>query len=125
MVSRDEKHHDLFMKMARSHAEAADPQSTLDKYRFSPVDQAFTAQAQWYVYARMHVSKSGFDDPYFKNMMEKQAFSYIPAAVQRPGKTPVLSVKEVSATASSTKHHRPLTTVPPSVLYAVERVCSC
>ena len=49
--------------------------SSLGQYRLTKAQEELSSQAAWYVYARMHVSKNSFADPYWKSMMRKAGAS--------------------------------------------------
>jgi hypothetical protein len=74
-----------------SSAPAAQATGAFANFVLTPEQAALSAQAMWYVYARMHVSKSGFEDPMFVEMMRRQALSMMPAGTD-PKSAPLLKV---------------------------------
>lgn len=74
-IRRGHKRHDGRVKemmategacdVANQHKKAS---SCLDSYRLSPQQGQLTAQAKWYVYSEMYISKRSFEDDYFKAM---------------------------------------------------------
>lgn len=64
-------------------------------FKLTPQQQALSAQAHWYVYAQMHVSKSAFSDPTFIDMMRRQGLCMLKPGSCTPDKVPVLKVKQL------------------------------
>ena len=54
--------------------------SSLGQYKLTKAQEELSSQAAWYVYARMHVSKNSFADPYWKSMMRKAGASCLPCS---------------------------------------------
>ena len=53
-----------------------------DEFKLSKEQQELSSQAAWYVYAKMHVSKSAFEDPYWKNMLTTAGATSLLTAAQ-------------------------------------------
>ena len=73
------------------------PPGKLSAYTLTPAQSALSAQACWYVYASLQVSKRSFEDPFFVDMMKAQVKAGKLATTHRQVHAPILKARHLKA----------------------------
>ena len=68
-------------------------QGSLQNFALKPAERMLSAQANWYVYSNMKISKSEFEGEPFKNMLREMFTAG--GSTGDPGSCPILSVKDL------------------------------